>query len=113
MAKSMILNRFNGKTNTIYVPADASTAGAFASALLDGEYQVLSLDTELGNDTETAYQEVQVMVKNSTTQDKTYVNMKCKTNKSEDEIFTVLKGLTINGIHIDECYMMAQRLVNL
>lgn len=113
MAKSIIINRFNQKNHQITLPCDDTVAGAFATALLDGEYQVLKFDTTLGNDVETSYKEMQIMVKNTTTQNKHYLNLKVKTNKSEEDVFAVLIGLTVNGMLIDEAYVISNRLVTL
>ena len=113
MAKSLIINRYNNSNHWITVPADEATADTFASTFLDGEYQVLKFDTAVGTDTETGYQEMQVMVKNTTTKKKTYLNMKVKSNKTENDVFTALIGLTINGIVVDECFLISHKIVTL
>lgn len=113
MAKSLIINRYNNSNHWITVPADEVAADTFASTFLDGEYQVLKYDTSVGTDTETSYQEMQVMVKNATTKMKTYLTMKVKSNKTENEVFAALIGLTVNGIVVDECYLISHKIVTL
>jgi len=110
MAKSIIINRFNGKNHHITLPCDDTVATTFASDMLDGEYQVLKFDAEAGSETEVSYKEVQVMVKNTTTKLKTYLNLKVKTSKNEQDIFGALLGLTINGILVDEAFIISDRL---
>lgn len=113
MAKSIVINRFNGKNHQITLPCDEIVAGTFAPAVLDGEYQVFKFDSEAGAEVETAYKEMQVMVKNSTTKMKTYLNIKVKTSKVEADVFAVLIGLTINGIVVDEAFIISDRLTTL
>lgn len=113
MAKSIVVNRFNGKNHHISLPCADTVAATFAADVLDGEYQVFQLDTELGTETEVSYKEMQVMVKNSTSKMKTYLNMKVKTSKNEQDVFSALIGLTINGIIVDEAFIISDRLVTL
>lgn len=81
--------------------------------MLDGEYQVLKFDVESGIDTEVAYKDMQVMVKNSVSKMKTYLNIKVKTSKNEQDVFAVLIGLTVNGIVVDEAFIISDRLITL
>lgn len=111
MAKSIIVNRFNQKNHQITLPCDDTVATTVATTLLDGEYQVLKYDTSAGTETETSYKEMQVMVKNTTTKNKHYLNLKVKANKSEEDVFAVLIGATINGMLVDEAFVISNRLV--
>lgn len=109
--KTMIINRVSGKNNTIYVPTDATNAQTFATTFLDGEYQVLSFESEAGNDVVASCYDCNVMVKNSTSGVKSYLSFLAASNKTEEDIFTALKGLTINGVHVDEVYMISMKKV--
>ena len=111
MGKSMIVNRISGKNNTFYLPTDGANAATFATNFLDGEYQVLTFESESGNDVVTSYYEVGCMVKNTTTGFKTYLNMLVAGNKTEEDIFNVLKGLTINTVLVDEIFIMGMKKV--
>ncbi len=113
MAKSIIINRFNGKNHTITLPATDTVAATFAQNVLEGEYKVYAFDTEVGLDTETSYKEMQVMVKNTTSEMKTYLNLKVKSTKSEEDVFAAVIGLTVNGILIDEAYVISNKLITL
>ncbi|MDD5400759.1 MAG: hypothetical protein PHQ93_06210 [Sulfurimonas sp.] len=109
--KTMVINRVSGKNNTIYVPTDATNAQSFATTFLEGEYQVLSFVGEAGNDVVTTCYDCNVMVKNTTTGLKAYLSFLAASNKTEEDIFTALKGLTINGVHVDEIYMISMKKV--
>ncbi|MDD2651722.1 MAG: hypothetical protein PHX44_01650 [Sulfurimonas sp.] len=112
MSKSLVINRFSGKNHSITLPCDDTVAATFASAVLDGEFAVYSLATTSGaSDVETSYKDMQIMVKNSTTAEKTYLNIKVKANKSEEDVFAVLIGMTINGVVVDEAFVISNRLI--
>jgi hypothetical protein len=113
MAKSIVVNRINGKNNHITLPCDDTVAAAFVADVLDGEYQIFKFDSEAGTETEVSYKEMQVMVKSTTTKEKTYLNMKVATSKTEQDVFAVLLGLTINGIIVDEAFIISDRLITL
>jgi len=107
MAKTLIVNRYNNKNHSFYVPTDETNAEAFASTFLDGEYMVLKPGTVVGSDVETAANDVNIMVKNTGTGQKAYFSFMAKSTKSEDEIFSAIMGLTINGVLVDEAYIMS------
>ncbi len=111
--KSLIVNRFNGKNHSFALPCASTVAATFCSDMLEGEYQVFKFDTESGFETETSYKEMQIMVKNSTSKEKTYLNIKVKASKVEADVFTALIGLTVNGIVIDEAFIISDKLVTL
>jgi len=101
MAESLIRNKLGNQTKSIRVPADDTVAASFADTFLDGEYAVYSKTGTQGSDTATSYNNVTVMIKNVQGL-KTYLNMAVKSTKSEDEIFTALKGGTFNGVLAEE-----------
>lgn len=111
MAKSMIINRFSGKNNTIYLPSDDTQATSFAAAFLDGEYQVLKFGSESGSDVVASYYEVGCMIKNTTSGVKAYMNMLVLPTKTEEDIFNALIGLTINEVLVDEVFIMSMKKV--
>ena len=103
--KSMVINRINGKNHTVYLPCDETVAGTFAGAMFDGEYEVLKQGVISGSDVETSANKVNIMVKNTTSGQKTYMNMLVKSNKTEEDIFAAVIGLTVNGILVDEAFI--------
>jgi TctA family transporter len=111
MAKSMIINRFSGKNNVVYLPCDDTQATSFATDFLDGEYQVLKAGTVSGSDVVTSYYEVGCMVKNTTSGVKAYMNMLVLPTKTEEDIFNSLIGLTINEVLVDEVFIMSMKKV--
>ena len=111
MAKSLILNRVNGTNYQVTVPTDATGAETFAADFLEGEYAVYALGTTQGTDTETEAWDVQVMIKNSTSGVKAYLSLLLKTNKTEEDLFTALKGKTINDVLVDECFILSMKTV--
>lgn len=113
MAKSIVVNRFNNKNHTFALPCADTVAVTFCGSMLDGEYQVFKFDSEAGLETETSYKEMQIMVKNSVSKEKTYLNIKVKASKVEADVFAALMGLTINGIVVDEAFIISDKLVTL
>jgi len=112
--KSLILNRINEKNKMFNVPTDETNAAAFASEFLEGEYIVYKFDQEIGTtDTETDVLDTNVMVKNSTTGEKTYFRSYLKSTVSHEDLFATLNGLTINGVVGDEFYVVGQSSVTL
>lgn len=109
--KTMLINRVSGKNHTIYLPTDDTNALAFATNFLDGEYQVLKFASEAGNDVETSVYDVNLMVKNTTSGIKSYMSMYTSVTKTEEDIFNVLKGLTVNGVLVDEVYIISMKKV--
>ncbi|SFV58274.1 hypothetical protein MNB_SM-7-1321 [hydrothermal vent metagenome] len=110
MARSMIRNKLGAKTKTFYVPATDEQAQSFATDFLEGEWSVLSFVGEEGSDAVTTANDVNVMVK-ATDGAKTYFSFLADSSKDEDAIFTALKGLTINGVKVEEAYILGMRPV--
>ena len=100
--KTLIKNKLGNKTNSFSLPAVALTAQTFCADFLDGEYAGYSLVGTSGSDVVAGgYNQVSVMIRN-TAGLSTYLNLACKASKSEADIYTVLNGLTFNGVKADE-----------
>lgn len=112
MAKSLLLNRINGKNYSVNLPCSATLANTFAQSFIDGEYAIYNLNSSVGSDVETEAWDIQVMIKNTTTKVKSYISLLMKSNKTEEDLFAVLRGLTINGILVDECYITSMKKVS-
>lgn len=106
MARSIIKNQVGEFKQTINVPASPTNAASFADAVLDGFYEVYSEGATSGSDAVTDAAEVNAMVKN-TAGVKTYVSFLADSSKTTAEILTGLKGLTINGVHVDEAVILS------
>lgn len=112
MAESLVKNKLGNVVKSFRLPCDDTVAVTFVDAFLDGEYAIYSKGTVSGSDVATSYNDVSVMIKNSAGL-KTYLNLATKSTASEDEIFTALKGLTINGVLADEIAIIKMRAVSL
>lgn len=110
MAKTLIRNKLGSKTKSIYVPCTDTQAQTFATDFLDGEWEILSYVGSEGSDAVTTANDVSVMVK-ATDGSKTYFSFIADATKDEDQIFTALKGLTINGVLVDQAYILGMRPV--
>lgn len=111
MARSLITNRVNGQSKTYAVPTDATNAEAFAAGFLDGEYAVWKSEAKSGSDVvATAPTLINVMMKDTTTDQKTYASFVIPANKTENDLFAVLMGKTLNGVHIDYAVTLSQRI---
>lgn len=106
-SKSLIKNKINGKVRVYPVPVDAAGATTFATDMMDGELAVYSLANTIGNETVTeAPIKLNVMMSN-TTGDKAYANFVIPSTKTENDLFGVLKGKTINGVLVDYCVALS------
>lgn len=110
--KTLIKNKLGLKTHSFRLPADDVVAKAFCESMLDGEYVGYASQGVVGTDTATGYMQVAVMVKN-TAGLKTYLNMACKSTKSETDIYTALKDKTFNGVKADHLAIISMRHVSL
>lgn len=108
--KVMIKNALGDKVVNSYLPMTVANATTLAEDLLEGTYSIFEEVSTSGNDTGVvlAY-DTQVQVRNSTTGKKTYLRFIAKSTKNPDDIQTVLTGLTVNGILIDEVVILAFR----
>lgn len=114
MPKSLIVNRVNGTVNTIAVPATPALAEAFASAFLDGEYDVYKSVSKMGSDiVATAPTKLNVKFWSyDNPKDCGYANFVIPATKTENDLFLAMVGLTLNGIHIDEVKAITQRVTD-
>ena len=110
MAKTLIRNKLGNKIKSIYVPCTDTQAQTFATDFLDGEWEVLAYVGSEGSDAVTTANDVNVMVK-ATDGSKTYFSFLADSTKDEDAIFSALKGLTINGVLVEEAYILGMRPV--
>jgi hypothetical protein len=111
MAKSYIVNRINGKSKTYGVPTTAINAGAFATAFLAGEFAIYEPAATLGSDVVLVAPTLfNVMFKDTATDMKGYASLLVPANKTENDLFTAMMGLTLNGVHIDYVSTMSQRI---
>lgn len=110
MAKSLIINAINGKNAFISVPCASTEASAFATTFLDGAYAVYELNsTTATSDIVVAADDVNIMFKNKASGKKSYMTIKVDPSTTDEAIFTVLMGLTLNGVLIDEAYVISRR----
>jgi hypothetical protein len=110
MAKTMIQNKLGAKTSTFYVPASVTVAQTFAEGFLEGEYAGYSLESTSGSDVAVSYNQVTVVGSNDLGR-KVYLNLAVKATKTEDEIYTALTGLTLNGVKFDNIAITSMRSV--
>ena len=110
MAKSLVKNKLGAKTHTFNLPCDDTVASSFASTFLEGEYAVYALNSSVGTDKPEAYNQVSVVLQD-TSGLKTTLNLAVKKNKSEDEIYMALTGLTFNGVKADKIAIIGMRSV--
>lgn len=101
MGKTIVRNKLANKTKTFTLPCEDTVATTFCTDFLEGEFEVLAFKSESGTDTQEAYHDVSVMVKNQAGT-KAYLNMAVKATLTEDEIYTALAGGTFNGVKADE-----------
>lgn len=110
MAKSLIINQINGKNTFITVPCANVEASSFATTFLDGAHAVYELAmTTAANDVITAADDVNIMFKNKASGKKSYMTIKVAPSRTDESIFAVLMGLTLNGVLIDEAYVISRR----
>lgn len=101
MGKSIIKNKIANKVYSFNVPCNDTKAATFAGEFLEGEYSVLAEKGTTGTDTIEPYNLVSLMIKNSANK-KTYINLAVKATTTEDEIYAVFAGKTVNGVKADD-----------
>lgn len=107
MAKSYIINVLGTVTLHSYLPCTPANAETICADLLEGTYAVYEATTEVGSDNGvTLAYDANVQFRNSGTGQRNYLKMIVKSTVSPDDIQTALKGLTINGILIDEVVVL-------
>lgn len=110
MAKSLIINTLNGKNSFIPVPCADTEATAFAQTFLDGAYAVYKKTmTTAGSDVVPVADDMNIMFKNKASGKKSYMTIKVLPTRTDESVFAVLMGLTLNGVMIDEAYVISRR----
>ncbi|AFL69751.1 hypothetical protein [Sulfurospirillum barnesii] len=110
MAKTLIYNTLGATTKSFSVPADDTSASAFCSAMLDGEYEGFVKKSESGTDTGiTGYHDVRVQVSNDTGS-KTYFGFLAKIGVTDVEIQNALIGKTFNGVKADKLFVQMREV---
>ena len=107
--KSLIRNALGDKILNTYVPMTPTNANTFATDMLEGTWSIYEAGAETGTDVATSAIDVTCQVRNSGTGKKAYLRFIAKANKNGDEIQTVLTGLTVDGILIDEVVIISLR----
>ncbi|NCO01423.1 MAG: hypothetical protein GW906_06315 [Epsilonproteobacteria bacterium] len=108
MPKFKIRETFaNGSSHSLYIPAgDEATALSVASALLDGELEVLQAPIDIPatapSPTNVSYKRFDVMGKNIATGSKTYLSFLGKTTVTDLDVQAFLLNKTINTVKFDE-----------
>lgn len=109
--KSIITNLISGKTKFISVPTNAVNAQAFAENFLEGDYAVYAQSSVVGTDTVTVAPVIfDVYFKNIESDDKGYLTLWVPHNKTENDVITVLKGLSLNGVNNIDYVFCKQRV---
>lgn len=108
--KVLVKNALGDKVVNHYLPMTPVNAATFCADILDGTYKIFEEVSSIGSDVAVvSANDVQVQVRNSTTGKKAYLRFIAKSTKTGDDIQTVLTGLTVNGILIDEVVIIAFR----
>jgi len=110
--RTMVLNTVNAKTSTYFLPCTSAQATAFASAFLEGEYAVYEkAPADVGTETVTVAPTLfSVKMRDDTTKDIAFANFVVPASKTENDLFAVLMGKTLNGIHVDFVETVSQRI---
>ena len=99
---TLLQNVVNGKKSSYFLPCTPAQAVTFAETFLDGEYITYESKGKTGSDAVTVAPVIfSVMMKNSNTEEKTYANFVLPANKTENDLFAVLIGKTLNGVLVD------------
>jgi len=112
MPKTLLTNRVNGKTKTYALPTDAAGAQTFAETFLEGEYAIYQSEGKSGSDVVTvAPTTISVAFWNDANpRNRGYANFVIASTKTENDLFAVLIGKTLNGILIDQVSTMSQKI---
>lgn len=100
MAKSLVINELGATKKWLFLPCDDTVATAFATAMLEGKFEVFVRTGEVGTDNATSYRDVTVSIKNVAGKS-TYISFPAKSTKSDSDILTALAGKTFNGVKGD------------
>lgn len=109
MGQSMIKTKLGSKSITTYVPAGHAEALAFATAVMDGEHTVYSLLSTVGSDIANEAEDVNVMIEQDDTKQKSYMSFLIKSTKHEGDVITAIQGKTFNGVKADKVVVIGMR----
>lgn len=109
MGSSMIKQKLGSKVLTMYVPAGAVEAQAFADAVLDGETRVLEQISSTGTDVANTARYVNVMIQDATSQSKAYLKFIIASTKHEGDVISALAGKTFNGVKADKVVVIGMQ----
>lgn len=108
--KSYVKNALGDTVVSCYLPMTAANAATLAEDLFEGTYAIYEETSQSGNDTGyTVAYDTQLQFRNSESGKKGYLRFIAKSTVNPDKIQTVLAGMTINGILIDEVVIIAFR----
>ena len=108
--ETLVKNKLGNKTVSFRLPCGTTDAETFCTNFIDGEYIGLEKMSVSGSDVATPYNQVNVMIKSDAGL-KTYMNLAVKSTKTEDEIYTALKGKTFNGVVAQNLAIISMRAV--
>jgi len=105
--KSLIRQKLGHKIFNNYVPAGSDDAKALADAVLPGEYEILELVGQSGNENVSGgYKKYTVMLKDDTSHKSTYLNIVVSQAKTSTDIRSALTGKTFNGVKADRVIVL-------
>jgi hypothetical protein len=111
MATSYIFNQLGPSVRAFRVPADSSDAQAFAQNHLAGKWSVWERVGLYGNPVATQAYRMRVMIRDNESGKHAFLNFYMKTTKDRQELISLLKGQTINGVEADDVIIVEQRKV--
>lgn len=108
--KTMLKNHLGDTSVTSYLPMTVANAQTLVEDVCEGTWALYEESSQSGNDTGyTVAYDTTVQYRNSGTNKKGYLRFIAKSTVNPDEIQTVLSGMTINGILIDEVVITSFR----
>lgn len=111
MAKTLIRNKL-GNNNIVgmALSCGAEKAKAFADEFLQGEYAIYERKQSAGNEVEAEFYRTTITGKSQAGL-KTTFTLLTKAGKNENEVMNAFKELTINGVKLDEVYIISMSKV--
>lgn len=112
MPRTLLVNQVNGTKKTYALPVDPVGAQTFAEAMLEGEYAIYKSEGKSGSDVVTvAPTMISVAFWNDANpRNRGYGSFVLPATKTENDLFAVLIGKTLNGILIDQVSTMKQSI---
>lgn len=110
--KTLLVNQVNGTKKTYALPTDAAGAQSFAEAMLEGEYAIYKSEGKSGSDLVTVAPTMITVAfwNDANPRNRGYGTFVIPATKTENDLFTVLTGKTLNGILIDQVSTMKQSI---